>query len=53
MEYDKILSLVITKRGTYLQYHAIKQLPFQLEQELLKRFQLLFRNGKFPRIVVH
>lgn len=41
------------KKGSYLQYHAIQQLSLKLEQELLKRFQLLFRYRKFPRVMVH
>lgn len=41
------------REGIYLEYHAIQQLSLKLEQELLKRFQLLFRNGEFPRVMVH
>lgn len=41
------------RKGIYLEYHAIQQLSLKLEQEFLKWFQLLFRNGEFPRIMVH
>lgn len=41
------------KKQSHLQYHAIQKLSLQLKQELLKWFQLLFRNGKFPRVMVH
>lgn len=46
-------NIINARRESHLEYHAIQQLPLQLEQELLKRFQLVFRNGKFPRVMVH
>lgn len=46
-------NIIYTRRQSHLEYHAIQQLPLQLEQELLKRFQLVFRNGKFPRVMVY
>lgn len=37
----------------HLQYHAVQQLPLKLEQQLLKRFQLLFGNGELSGVVVY
>ena len=37
----------------HLQYHSIKQLSFQLQEELLEGFQLLLPDGELTRVMVH